>query len=69
MVDLNRYADETVLRTSEVAEWLEVEPKVVLRLPLAPLEFPTRERRFLAADVKAVVRGRPAPARGLRRVS
>lgn len=69
MVDLNQYPDETVLRTSEVARWLEVEPKVVLRMPLAPLEFPTRERRYLAADVKAVVRGRRPAARGLRRVS
>jgi hypothetical protein len=69
MIDLNQYPDETVLRTSEVAEWLQVEPKVILRMPLAPLEFPTRERRFLAGDVKAVVRGRSGPSRGLRRVS
>lgn len=59
--DLQRYGDETVLTTREVAEWLGCSVKSVLRMPLQPLPWPTRERRFLAGDVKALFlrRGRP----------
>lgn len=56
--DMERYRDETVLTTREVAEWLECSVRTVLRMPLEPLTMRTRERRYLARTIKDFVLGR-----------
>lgn len=69
MVDLNRYDDDVVLKTREVAAWLEVGVDHVLSLPIEPLPWRTRERRYRAGDVKRAVLGEQArrESRSLRR--
>lgn len=59
MVDLDRYGDNVTLKTSEIAEWLEMDPKSVRRLPINWLDhLRTREGRALAGDVKRAYLGR-----------
>lgn len=56
-LDLGKYSDEHVLTTRDVAEWLGVSVSHVLSLPLEPLPWRTRERRFSAAEVRRVILG------------
>ncbi len=55
MTNLSDYADDALLTTREVAVWLGITVKVVRRLPIMPVPLPTRERRYLAGDVKALI--------------
>jgi len=55
--------DDALLTTREVAKWLGVSAKSVLRMPIKPAAMRSRERRFLAREVKAYILGRPAPSR------
>jgi len=57
---LSDYPDDAVLTTRQVAAWLGIQPKAVLRLPLAAVPLYTRERRFLAGDVKALMTAKAA---------
>lgn len=57
MIDLKQYDDDTVLTTREVAAWLEVGVDHVLSLPIEPLPWRTRERRYRAGDVKRAILG------------
>lgn len=57
MVDLNRYADDVILTTSEVAQWLGCKPATVLSIPgLRALEhLRRRHKHFRAGDVKRAI--------------
>ncbi|HEY4099575.1 MAG TPA: hypothetical protein VGM20_01725 [Gemmatimonadales bacterium] len=69
MIDLNAHADDVVLTTREVALWLGISVKSVRRLPVRPVPVRTRERQFLAADVKAAYRGQAQKRLHLRKIS
>lgn len=69
MVDLEKYSDNTLLTTREVAEWLgQKSTKAVLCMPLPPVNLRLRSRYYLAGDVKKHITGQQAkPALRLRK--
>lgn len=58
MVDLDKYPYNTALTSAEIAEWLEVSQRTVLRMPIPWL--PRRRRMYvaLAGDVREVYLGK-----------
>lgn len=67
MTDLSAFPDAAVLTTKQVADWLGCSRKAVLRMPLTPLNIKTRERRYLAGDVKSALQAR-RPDRSIRKL-
>lgn len=51
-VDLDQYPDHAVLRTRELATWLQMPVKTIRRMGVSPLPTGTKEHRYLAGDVK-----------------
>lgn len=62
MTDLAQYSDDTVLSTDEVATWLRVSRKTVLRMGIPLVNLPGRGRFYLAGEVKRVLGGRKPKA-------
>jgi hypothetical protein len=58
MTNLAQYTDETVLSTDEVATWLRISRKTVLRMGIPLVNLPGRGRFYLAGEVKRVLGGR-----------
>lgn len=58
MVDLEKYSDNTLLTTSEVAAWLGFKStKPVLCMPLPIANIRGRSRHYLAGEVKKHIMG------------
>ena len=59
MKDLAQIPDDAIGTADELGEAFGVRPAVIRRLPIEPLAFPCRPRRYLAGDVKRAILGKP----------
>lgn len=60
MIDLNKYGDEVVLSTREVAEWLGCGVSHVLCMGMTPLPMRRRQNHYTAAEVRRAILGERA---------
>lgn len=54
------YPPEAVLTAEQVAAWLRISKRSVLRLPISRVEITPQRFRYLASDVYAYLRSRRA---------